>query len=232
MKSKKGANLQFVFWNSFMFSGESRFVCFLCLPMSFFSSSTRMNSPPAVADPWANNCLNNVTNGPAPDAVTRAGKAAKRLKLSNEMFGNRLLTTPEYGEQHIYAITCAIEGMADNYALPQGAPAWAVAMNANINANINATRTALVARLDNVVARLDNVDARFINATATDDTDAIVPLTNRQGVAPNNLPQTFGDLRALQNGDITRNLLEHYGLPANPIATRNMRLSRYLGCRV
>ena len=209
-----------------------------------------MNSPPAVANPSANNRLNNVTNGPAPDAVTRAGKAAKRLKASDEMYGNGLLTTPEFGAQMIFVTSRAIEGMAGNGALPPGAPAWAVAMNAALradNAALRADNAALRADLradlrtsvrainDNInalAAQLHTLNARSMNAMATEYSDAIVPLPNGQGVAPNNLPQTFGDLRALKNSINTQNLLEHYGLPANPVATRNTRLCKFLGCRV
>lgn len=192
-------------------------------------------NPPAVANPIANDCLNAASDGLAPDAPTRAGKAAKRFKASSELHAHGLVTTPEHGSQKIYATECAIAGIGGGAALPPGAPAWAVAMLANINArfdNVNARFDNVNDNVNRVNARFDNLDARFVNSLATEHTDPIAPLTNANGVAPDDLPDTFGALLAIGIGDVTRNFLQQYGQPPNPVATRNVRLRKFLGCRM
>ena len=111
---------------------------------------TRTNDPPPVANLSVNESLNNAWNGHGPDGLTRAGKATKRLKASNELNNFDLLTAPEEcGSQMIYTTKSVMEGMDDNVALPPGAPAWSIPMNADI------------------VARLVYVDAWFTKSTST-----------------------------------------------------------------
>ena len=83
----------------------------------------------------------------------------------------------------------------------------------------------------NMNNRFDNQDAWLKNFRAIEHNDAIVALTNAAKQAPDNLPQTYGALKALENGLVTRDLLIHYGLDPNPVATRNIRLRKFLGCR-
>ena len=122
----------------------------------------------------------------------------------------------------IFATACnAIEGGAP---LPPGAPDWAVAMNANLNANLQGMRNGFIS-LNNAV------NGRVTNSQAVENCDPILPLTNGNGLAPNNLPETYGALLAIENGNLTRDLLVHYGLDPKPVATRNLRLRKFLGCR-
>jgi hypothetical protein len=185
-----------------------------------------MNPPPPVADASAANAaLTTAYVGPNPDAATYAGRAAKRAKTSMELHqcdGN-LVTIQEVGAQTIFATEAALAGVG-GAALPAGAPAWAVAMNANMTAGFAA-----------VNANLANVNARQNNAVASEDGDPIHPVVNSAGNPPPGatFPNTFGALLALPNANLgaADTLLQFYGLPRNPRATRNLRLRKFLGVK-
>ena len=85
--------------------------------------------------PHATHVLNNVYGLPlAGNAATRAGRTAKRLEQTG------IVTTTELGEQEALAAEESLPIVGAGAALPAGAPAWAVAMNANMNnqfANVN-----------------------------------------------------------------------------------------------
>lgn len=191
-----------------------------------------MNPPPPVANASANAALDTAYGGPNPNGATYAGRAAKRAKTSMELHqcdGN-LVTIQEVGAQTIFATEAALAGVG-GAALPPGAPAWAVAMNANMIA-MNANMTAGFAAVN---ANLANVNARQNNAVASEDGDPIHPVVNNAGNPPPGatFPNTFGALLALPNANLgaADTLLQFYGLPRNPLATRNLRLRKFLGVK-
>ena len=86
-------------------------------------------------------------------------------------------------------------------------------------------------RLDSTIdARFNNIDAPLANAVAMEGYDTIHPVTNAVGHPPpaHVFPGTFTELIALNDND-ARTVLLHYDLPADPRATRNLRLCKFLG---
>lgn len=182
-------------------------------------------NPAVVVNPSANAVLDAAYEGHNPNAATRAGRAAKRAKTSLDLHtSGGPVTIEEVGAQSIFATEAALAGVGGAAALPAGAPAWAVAMNANMTA-MNANMTAGFA----------NFSARLSNGVASDGDDPIQPLTNNAGNQPLAaiFPNTRGELLSLTNADNgpAHQLLLFYGLPANPSATRNMRLRKFLGAK-
>ena len=186
----------------------------------------REMNPPVVVNPSANAVLDAAYVGHNPNAATRAGRAAKRAKTSLDLHtSGGLVTIEEVGSQSIFATEAALAGVGGAAAaLPAGAPAWAVAMNANLTA-MNANMTAGFA----------NINAKQSNAVASDGGDPIHPLTNNAGNQPLAaiFPNTFAELLALTNATNgpAHQLLLFYGLPANPSATRSLRLRKFLGAK-
>jgi hypothetical protein len=205
-----------------------------------------MNPPPPVANASANAALDTAYGGPNPNGAIYAGRATKRAKLSMELpqgDGN-LVTIQEVGDQTIFATEAARAGVG-GAALPAGAPGWAVAMNANMmamNANmmagfagVNASLAGVNASLAGVNASLANVNARLNNGVASEDGDPIHEVLNNAGNPPPVaiFPVTFGALLALPNANLgaADTLLQFYGMQRNPLATRNLRLRKFLGVR-
>ena len=198
-------------------------------------------NPPPVADARANAILDHAGGGAVPDARTRVGRASQRLRASQDLLDRGLVTIAEHGDQVIYAATETINA-AGIPALPPGAPPHIVALyaaivglNNNMNArfnNIDARFNNIDARFNNIDARFNNIDARLANAAVTEGGDMIHALTNAAGHPPPPVfPGTYAELLRL-NDNAAGTLLLHYGLPADPQATRNVRLRKFLGLRV
>jgi hypothetical protein len=83
-------------------------------------------------------------------------------------------------------------------------------------------------RFDQVDNRLNRIEARQLNANAVNNNDPIQPLADAAGNIPVNFPATKGAFGGLTPNQI-RGFLEFYGLPANPAASAEHRLSRHLG---
>ena len=184
------------------------------------------NPPPAVADPHANASLDATYQGGHAIAEIRAGRASKRRKLAEELYGHNGLTEQELGQQQVFYHQQVTSALPAGAAIP-GAPAWfgpalAAAM-APIMAPINA-------QLGNINAQLGNINARQENATVVNQTDALQPIRNAAGNVSPIFPATYGALNALTNVQ-RRDLLVFYGRPAAPASTREIRLKQLLGIR-
>jgi hypothetical protein len=148
-----------------------------------------------------------------------------------------LVTIEEVGAQTIFATEASLAGVG-GAVLPVGAPGWAVAMNANMAAgfaNVAAGFADVAAGFANVNANLANIHARQINVVASEGDDTIHPLTNNAGIQPLAalFPNTYAELLALSNANNgpAHVLLQFYGLPPNPQATRAFRLRKFLGAK-
>jgi hypothetical protein len=194
--------------------------------------------PPPVANAAAQIALDNALDGNNQGTIrVQAGRAAKRAKVSMDFYSAGLLSTPENGDQFIYATTTAIAANP-NGGLPPGAPAWAQALVVHLNArfdNMDARFDNMDARFDNMDARFANVDARFANvdarlanASATEPNDVLHPLSNIEGLIPPNFPYSLKNLFAMNNQAMAA-LLAHYQLPPGQIVDRARRLRRFLG---
>lgn len=183
--------------------------------------------PPPVADASANARLDAAYGGPLPDASTRAGRAATRARLAALMHENSgPVTAAELGKQTCFALEETL-GAIPRAALPVGAPAWATAMNANINnqfANVNN-------QFANLNRQLANIQARQNNAVAMVGNDPISPVTDAAGNnPPANFPVTYGELVSLTDAQAGP-FLAFYALPNAPLATRSLRLRKFLGAK-
>jgi hypothetical protein len=179
-----------------------------------------MNPPfPPVANPEALIILNSVSDGPGlnPDARTRAGRAANRLRLAAALHSSGQMTTPELGDQFIHATATAIAGNPGGADIPAGAPAWVQGLVNQMNGFQNQMN-----------ARFDSLEARFINSTVREVEDGVLPLINAAGVPPPNFPNTLLEFQNLTAQQVTA-LLVYYQLPNAPAATRRIRLRRFLG---
>ena len=181
-----------------------------------------MAAIPPVADLHANAALDDAYEGGHANADIRAGRASKRRKLAEELYANRRLTDQELGQQQVFYQQQVTSALPQGAAIP-GAPAWFGPAMAAALAPING-------QLDNIAGQLRNITARQENATVINEIDVLQPIRNAAGNVAPNFPATYGDLNALTNVQ-QRDLLIFYGRPANPAATREVRLKQLLGIR-
>eukprot|EP00339_Tiarina_fusa_P019879 CAMPEP_0117020952 /NCGR_PEP_ID=MMETSP0472-20121206/15864_1 /TAXON_ID=693140 ORGANISM="Tiarina fusus, Strain LIS" /NCGR_SAMPLE_ID=MMETSP0472 /ASSEMBLY_ACC=CAM_ASM_000603 /LENGTH=179 /DNA_ID=CAMNT_0004726299 /DNA_START=192 /DNA_END=731 /DNA_ORIENTATION=+ len=177
--------------------------------------------PPPVANVHATHVLDGAYGPPHPagNAGARAGRSAKRAHAALMLEQTGQITTSELGEQEAFAVEESLAVVGAGAALPVGAPAWAVAMNDNINN-----------QFANVHNQLANVQGKQTNAVAVEHADPIDPVTVAGNPPPAGFPLTYGQLLALTPAQ-SLVFLNYYGLAANPQATRNLRLRKFLGAR-
>ena len=176
--------------------------------------------PPPVANAHATNVLDNAYGAPPHgNSAGRAGCAAKRAHAALVLEQVGIVTTSELGEQESFAVGESLAIGGAGAALPAGAPAWAVQMNLNINNN-----------LANMNNQLTNVLAKQTNVVAVEHADPIIAVTVGGVPLPPAFPNTYGQLLAL-NPAQSLVFLNYYNLPANPQATRNIRLRKFLGAK-
>mmetsp|Transcript_20629 Transcript_20629/g.43208 ORF Transcript_20629/g.43208 Transcript_20629/m.43208 type:complete len:166 (-) Transcript_20629:2409-2906(-) len=142
-------------------------------------------------------------------------------------------TTAELGEPEAFAEGESLAIGGAGTALPAGAPAWAVQMNLNLNKRLDKLNKQLD-NIDNKIVNIDNhltnVQAKQTNAVAKELDDPILAVTVHGVPLPPAFPTTYGQVLAL-NPAQSLVFLNYYNLPANPQATRNIRLRKFLGIK-
>jgi hypothetical protein len=98
-------------------------------------------------------------------------------------------------------------------------------LNTNMTQWFDDLNTNMNQRFDDVDSKLANIEARQTNVVATEHDDPIRVITGPGGQNPPEglFPNTYGQLHAMGPNQV------FYGLPANPSATRNQRLCKFLG---
>ncbi len=201
--------------------------------------------PPPVANAHANAMLNHAyyAGGPIPDAETRAFRATKRANVAMiaHLINEQFVTGREVGEQQAFAVMESFALVGDQIGLPPNIPLALIAAFANLHNTVNVLsdtvnqrfidfNTNMNQRFNAVNSELANIQARQTNVVAKEYGDPIRVITGPGGQNPPEglFPNTYGQLHAM--GPLAcRDLLLFYGMPANPSATRNQRLRKFLG---
>jgi hypothetical protein len=187
-----------------------------------------MNNPPPVASATAQPFLDDAYDGQVNTPRTRSGRASKRLKAAHTGHAVGNVSTRELGEQAAFAVNQALLADPNAAAIP-GAAGILVVMAQGF-AQLNK-------RFDNMEARFDNMEARWKNSTVHEGTDRVsvvlLPNGNPLPALPLNFyvpgnPVTLQQFNALTPPQVLT-MLQHYGLPNVPQATRMTRLRRHFG---
>ena len=194
--------------------------------------------PPAVANAHADALLDDVYQGGHANLATQAGRASKRRKYAEELSAVGAVTDGELGEQQAFAqqqVTAALPPGAPIAGVPAWfGPALAAGMAPLLNQmqqmqnQMQQMQNQMQNQMQQVQLTLNNVQARQRNSQAMHAADPIHPIGNAAGNPPPNFPADVQALNNLNQGQ-RGNLLQFYGLPVNPVATRESRLRHYLG---
>jgi hypothetical protein len=189
-------------------------------------------NPPGVANPAANQILQEVTNGVGDSAQENAGKSAKRFVAALSIHDDAI-STPELGQQAAFFVKQSISAFPPGDGnLGNDAPEWALVMQNNINNNVNNNHNAAMAAIANIEDAIANIEARAFNSQASEMEDSIAVVRNNAGQEPpQGFPATLGRFHRLNNARTTA-LLVFYGLEVpHPIHLRKQLLRRHLGIR-
>jgi hypothetical protein len=192
-----------------------------------------MVAPPNVANAEAQAFLNWAADIDGPPSV-RAARSSKRLKVARDLHAFNGITETELGEHEGFHARCALHaggGLAveDAIADVAGVPPWfGPAMTAALQP-VQDQLNNVQAQMNNVQAQMNNVEARQFNSVAIDPFDALRSLTNQDGLALLNFPDTLHSLNDLNGVEMTA-FLNHYGLSnRGSNQEKRRRIKKFIG---